>query len=128
MIHIKKLNHVDIIIPRGKEADARSFYCNFLGLKEIEKPNNLKSNGGMWLEIENSGIQIHLSVQDNYDPTTTKAHIAYEVVSLEALKSKLMELSIKIHDNTPVPGFTRFDIRDPFGNRIEFLQATNQEE
>ena len=48
---ISRLHHVEIIIPRGEEGAARAFYCNFLGLKEIEKPSPLKERGGLWLEV-----------------------------------------------------------------------------
>jgi catechol 2,3-dioxygenase-like lactoylglutathione lyase family enzyme len=120
MSFVLKLNHADIIIPRGTESLARDFYCSFLGFVEIEKPVDLRKNGGLWLQLEN--VQIHLSVQDEFDPSKTKAHLAYEVSDLEALKSALTERKIKWNENSPVPGFIRGDIRDPFGNRIEFLQ------
>lgn len=106
--------------PRGSEPKAREFYCDFLGFKEIEKPKDLQKNGGLWLQL--SDIQIHLSVQDGYDPSKTKAHLAYEVSDLQALINGLTKLGIGWNENSPVPGFIRGDIRDPFGNRIEFLQ------
>lgn len=117
---VLKLNHADIIIPRGSELKAREFYCDFLGFEEIEKPKNLQKNGGLWLQL--SGIQVHLSVQDGYDPSKTKAHLAYEVSDIESLKKGLSERGVIWSENSPVPGFVRGDIRDPFGNRIEFLQ------
>ena len=33
------INHVQITIPEGQEQAAREFYCDLLGLKEIEKPD-----------------------------------------------------------------------------------------
>jgi catechol 2,3-dioxygenase-like lactoylglutathione lyase family enzyme len=120
MSHVLRLNHADIIIPRGSESKAREFYCDLLGFKEIKKPRDLQKNGGLWLQL--SDIQIHLSIQDGYDPSKTKAHLAYEVSDIESLKSSLKEREINWNDNSPVPGFIRGDIRDPFGNRIEFLQ------
>jgi catechol 2,3-dioxygenase-like lactoylglutathione lyase family enzyme len=118
---VLRLNHADIIIPRGAEALARKFYCDFLGFIEIEKPANLQKNGGLWLQISNA--QVHLSIQDGFDPSKTKSHLAYEVANLELLKSDLLKRGIAWNENSPVPGFIRGDIRDPFGNRIEFLQA-----
>lgn len=118
---VLRLNHADIIIPRGAEALAREFYCEFLGFKEINKPLNLQKNGGLWLQIANA--QVHLSIQDGFDPSKTKSHLAYEVADLEHLKSEILKRGIAWNENSPVPGFIRGDIRDPFGNRIEFLQA-----
>jgi catechol 2,3-dioxygenase-like lactoylglutathione lyase family enzyme len=37
MIHA--IHHVQITIPRGAEDEARTFYCDLLGLPEIEKPD-----------------------------------------------------------------------------------------
>ena len=123
MSFILKLHHADIIIPRGSEDLAREFYCNFLGFQEIEKPQVLKKNGGLWLCAGET--QIHLSIQDGYDPSKTKAHLAYEVTDLNLLKIELENRQFKWNENTPIPGFIRGDIRDPFGNRIEFLQRLN---
>ena len=120
MPSILQIHHVDIIIPRGAEAAAREFYCDILGLQETEKPPSLLNNGGLWLEV--AGSQVHLSIQDGYDPRQTKAHIAYLVSDLQALRTKLERQRIMINENSPIPGFKRFDIRDPFGNRIEFLE------
>ena len=57
-IKFKKLNHVQICIPKGEEEKGREFYCGILGLNEIEKPDSLKKNGGFWLEVAN--IQLHI--------------------------------------------------------------------
>lgn len=120
MSDILKIHHVDIIIPRGAESAAREFYCELLGLRETEKPASLLKNGGLWLETD--GLQVHLSIQDGYDPHQTKAHIAYLVSDLKALRTKFERRGVSINENSPIPGFSRFDIRDPFGNRIEFLE------
>lgn len=120
MPFVLRLNHADIIIPKGSEPNAREFYCDFLGFREVEKPKDLQKNGGLWLQL--SEVQIHLSIQDGYDPSKTKSHLAYEVFDLEALRTSLKERGIQWNENSPVPGFVRGDIRDPFGNRIEFLQ------
>ena len=54
----------------------------------------------------------------------TKAHLAYEVSDLEFWKKKLSEEKIVIKESIPIPGYTRFEFRDPFGNRVEFLSAS----
>ena len=40
------IDHVQITVPKDSEIKAREFYCEFLGLKEIEKPENRKRSGG----------------------------------------------------------------------------------
>jgi hypothetical protein len=52
----------------------------------------------------------------------TKAHIAYEVSNLEEWKLKIATLGIEIIESIPLPGHDRFEFRDPFGNRVEFIQ------
>ncbi len=115
-----KLHHGQISIPKGSEEKAREFYCTFLGLKEIEKPESLKGRGGFWLEL--GDVQIHFGAEDGINRQATKAHLAYEVADLESWRGKLKARSIEILDGIPIPGYTRFEFRDPFGNRVEFLQ------
>jgi len=55
------LHHADLIIPRGAESEARKFYCELLGLTEIQKPEKLQKNGGLWLQLGNA--QLHLSYE-----------------------------------------------------------------
>ncbi len=122
MALIKNLHHSDLIIGRNSEAQARSFYCSVLGFSEIPKPEDLRKNGGLWLTL--GTLQIHLSVQDGYDPRATKAHLAFEVELLSKVKDLVISQGLKWSDGSPIPGFVRGDTRDPFGNRLEFLQAT----
>jgi hypothetical protein len=37
------VDHVQITIPKGAEEQAQNFYCEFLGLQQIEKPENRKT-------------------------------------------------------------------------------------
>ena len=46
---ILRLHHAQITIPQDAEEQARQFYCDLLGLPEIEKPDALKGRGGFWL-------------------------------------------------------------------------------
>lgn len=117
---IERLHHANVTIPKGSEAEARAFYCGLLGLPEIEKPESLKARGGLWIEL--AGQQIHLGIEDGVDRARTKAHVAYQVDDVKAWRAKLEEAGIKIGDSIPIPGYDRFEFRDPFGNRIEFIQ------
>jgi catechol 2,3-dioxygenase-like lactoylglutathione lyase family enzyme len=120
MMQLLKVHHAQITIPKGAEDDARKFYCEILGLREIPKPESLKARGGFWLE--NQGFQIHIGTEDGFDRTKTKAHLAYLVRDLENWCRKLTDNGIKIIEGIPIPGYKRFEFRDPFGNRVEFLE------
>ena len=52
----------------------------------------------------------------------TKAHAAYEVSNLEEWKRKVAAAGVEVIDGIPLPGHDRFEFRDPFGNRVEFIQ------
>jgi catechol 2,3-dioxygenase-like lactoylglutathione lyase family enzyme len=117
---IRAIHHVQLTVPRGAEEQARHFYCQTLGLAEIDKPTSLVGRGGLWLQA--GPQQLHIGVEDGVDRLSTKAHVAYEVVGLSGWKAKLAALGIEVYDGIPIPGYHRFEFRDPFGNRVEFLE------
>ena len=116
-----KVHHAQITIPKGEEDKAREFYCGFLGLREIPKPESLQGRGGFWMELD--GFQIHIGTEEDFDRTKTKAHLAYEVKDLNAWREKLENKGLKITKGVPIPNYNRFEFRDPFGNRVEFLES-----
>ncbi|MEM8857863.1 MAG: VOC family protein [Chloroflexota bacterium] len=116
-----KFHHVQLTIPIGKEPAAKEFYCQILGFREIEKPEPLKPNGGFWLETGN--IQLHIGVEDGVERWRTKQHPAFETKDLIRLKKYLLSHNVELKTATPIPGFDRCYIYDPFGNRIELIQV-----
>jgi catechol 2,3-dioxygenase-like lactoylglutathione lyase family enzyme len=114
------IHHVQLTVPHGAEEEARRFYCGVLGLPEIQKPAGLTGRGGLWLQVGDG--QVHIGVEDGVNRYATKAHIAYEVSDLEAWKRKVAALGVEVIDGVPLPGHDRFEFRDPFGNRVEFIQ------
>jgi catechol 2,3-dioxygenase-like lactoylglutathione lyase family enzyme len=115
------LHHAQITIPRGDEELGRQFYCGLLGMPEIEKPDSLKGRGGFWLQVGDR--QVHVGTEDGVERKKTKAHLAYQVTDLEVWRARLQARGIEILEGVPIPGYARFEIRDPFGNRLEFIQA-----
>lgn len=114
------IDHAQITIPSGSEEIARDFYSNFLGLLEIEKPENRKKNGGFWLVA--GSLQLHVGLEDGVDRTKTKAHIAYQVDDLKAWKKKILGKSIDVIESLPFDHAAAFEFRDPFGNRVELIE------
>ena len=115
------LHHAQITIPKGQEQEGKSFYCDVLGLQEIEKPDSLKGRGGFWLQVGEK--EVHVGTEEGFDRLTTKAHLAYQVTNLGEWRSILEDLQIEILEGVPIPGYDRFEFRDPFGNRVEMIQA-----
>ncbi|MBO0781496.1 MAG: VOC family protein [Ktedonobacteraceae bacterium] len=117
---ILRLHHAQITIPQGAEAEGRQFYCEVLGLPEIEKPDSLKGRGGFWLQVGDR--QVHVGTENGVERRATKAHLAYLVMDIQAWRERLQAHGIEILEGVPIPGLERFEFRDPFGNRVEFTQ------
>jgi|ERR1035437_6478931 catechol 2,3-dioxygenase-like lactoylglutathione lyase family enzyme len=117
---IKAVHHAQVSIPVGAEETARAFYCGILGLIEIPKPEALAGRGGFWVEL--GEFQIHFGTEDRIERERTKAHVAYLVLDLDSWREKLEANGIIAVDGIPIPDYRRFEFRDPFGNRVEFLE------
>lgn len=115
-----RVHHVQVSIPKGSESVAREFYCGFLGLTEIPKPESLRGRGGFWAQL--GELQIHFGVEDGIDRHATRSHLAYEVDALGEWKKQFQSRGIETLEGDPIPGLARFEFRDPFGNRVEMLQ------
>jgi catechol 2,3-dioxygenase-like lactoylglutathione lyase family enzyme len=114
------IDHVQIAMPEGGEAAARQFFGTLLGLDEIPKSADMAARGGCWFSVD--ALQIHLGVEADFRPAR-KAHVALRTDALAELKQRLTSAGHVVHDDTPVDGHARFFTADPFGNRIEFIQA-----
>ena len=120
-ITFNRLDHVQICIPRGTEDAAREFYGRLLGLEEIEKPEVLKANGGMWYSV--AGIQLHVGVEAEVAPS--KRHPGFEIDDAKNVRAYLEQNGVKTKDEPDIPGVAhRYSIFDPFGNRIELFETT----
>jgi catechol 2,3-dioxygenase-like lactoylglutathione lyase family enzyme len=117
---ITRVHHVQITIPEGAEEKGRRFYCGLLGLQELSKPPVLAGRGGFWLRV--GEVEVHVGTEERPASSSTKAHVAYEVHDLKGWRRRLEEAGITIIDSIPLPSCDRFEIRDPFGNRIKFLE------
>lgn len=118
----KRFDHVQVSIPRGAEDEAREFYGRLLGLEEVEKPDVLKGNGGLWYNV--AGVQLHVGVENVVAPS--KRHPAFEVEDAAGVRTYLEQSGVRTKDEPDIPGVVhRFSLFDPFGNRIELLEKTN---
>jgi catechol 2,3-dioxygenase-like lactoylglutathione lyase family enzyme len=119
------IDHVQITVPPDEVAVARAFYCALLGIPEIEKPDRLKGRDGFWLQVGDR--QVHVGIERGIDRLATKAHVAYAVVGLDDWRARLTAAGVEVIDGVAIPGYDRFEFRDPFGNRIEFIQASRSD-
>lgn len=120
MIKFKRLDHIQICIPKGQEDKARNFYSGIIGLTEIPKPKQLIPNGGLWYQV--ADIQLHIGTEDELNKS--KRHPAFEVANLEEARTHLIQHGVIVKEEIQISGQNRFSFFDPFKNRIELLQKT----
>ena len=125
-LEIIEINHVQITVPRAAEEASKHFYKDILGLEEISKPVGPRGPSGAW--YRQGTVEVHLSVEaDVSDNQRSKRHICYLVIDLAAAEQHLRGAGIDIiSDQQPVPGWLRFYVRDPGGNRIEIAQRDSE--
>lgn len=114
-----EIHHVQVAIPAEGEERARRFYGGLLGFAKLPKPANLARRGGVWFRTGN--LDLHLGVDPAFRPAT-KAHVAYRVVGLPALRDRLAAAGHPTTEDEPLPGYARCYVDDPFGNRVELLE------
>jgi len=120
-VRILAIDHVQLAMPAGGEAAARSFYGGVLGLPEVSKPPHLARRGGCW--FENEDVKIHLGVEGDFRPAH-KAHPALLVSALSGLIERCRRAGCTVVADEPLEGRPRAYVSDPFGNRIELIEST----
>jgi catechol 2,3-dioxygenase-like lactoylglutathione lyase family enzyme len=119
-VRITGIDHVQLAMPAGGEDQARAFYGHALGIEEVPKPANLAKRGGCW--FEHGDLKIHLGVEADFRPAR-KAHVALLVAGLPRLQETLEAAGYTLKADEPLEGFHRIYVDDPFGNRIELMEA-----
>jgi hypothetical protein len=114
---LRAIQHVQLAAPPGCEPDARAFFGELLGLAELPKPESLAGRGGVWFRI--GAQELHIGVEQDFAPAR-KAHPAFEVADVDALRATLEGAGVPTADAPGVPGLARFYAEDPWGNRMEF--------
>jgi catechol 2,3-dioxygenase-like lactoylglutathione lyase family enzyme len=114
------VDHVQLAMPSGQEDEATAFYSGILGLDRQPKPPVLAARGGCW--FSNGAVALHLGVEEDFRPAR-KAHPAVLVQGLDGLSSVLTDAGYAVRFDDDVPGVRRCYVDDPFGNRIELVEA-----
>jgi len=117
---LSDIHHVQIAMPPDEEDAGLRFYGEILGLERIPKPDALAPRGGLWFKLGER--QVHLGVEENDFHPAHKAHPAFVVSGLDALRTKLEHAGHRIDEDVQLEGYRRFHVRDPFGNRLELIE------
>ncbi len=108
------------MIRSGESPVIVNIYSGLLGIPRVAKPANLERRGGCW--FRSAAVEIHLGVEEPFVPAK-KAHPALLVDDLADLRRRLLAAAHPVVLDEPLDGFERFYANDPFGNRIECLEA-----
>ena len=112
------IDHVQLAIPVGGEPVARAFYCDVLGLREMPKPAVMAMRGGAWFKA--GAVRVHVGPEDPFVPAR-KAHPA---LAIDGLHAFIDATGLDAVWNAEIEGVVRCHIADPFGNRIELVDAS----
>jgi catechol 2,3-dioxygenase-like lactoylglutathione lyase family enzyme len=115
------IDHIQIAAPPGSEEAARGFYGGLLGLEEIPKPAVLVARGGVWFQC--GPQQLHIGIEPGFQPAR-KAHPALLVSGLPDLEQSLVSAGCEPRRGEDLPGIRRLFVSDPFGNRVELMEAS----
>jgi len=125
---IRRLQHTSIGIDAAREAEARHFYGDVLGLREKRRPLALKDRALIWYDVGEEDDEIHLILTDpkRFSALRPGDHFCIEVEDLGAMADRLQRHDVEILAATEIDGRPRFFVNDPCGNSIEFVQITGQ--
>mgnify|MGYP000338636589 CR=1 FL=1 len=111
------LDHVQLAIPTGQEEAARAFYVDVLGMTELPKPASMAARGGAWFSA--GPFEIHVGAETDFVPAR-KAHPA---LTMRGLVDFVERSGLDARWNDEIVGVVRCHVDDPFGNRIELIEA-----
>jgi catechol 2,3-dioxygenase-like lactoylglutathione lyase family enzyme len=116
------IDHVQLLMPVRGEPEARRFYGDVLGLREVDKPAALAERGGCWF-VGPGSTAIHIGLDQRFIPAR-RAHVCLIVADLAAARAALVATGAPIVEDDANLGVARCYTADPFGNRIELVDAT----
>ena len=121
---IKSIAHASFLVSDVKKSLV--FYCDVLQMHFNETRPNFPFEGA-WIDIDDSGQQIHLMKLPNPDSSEGRPdhggrdkHIALVVDDIAALEKRLLEA--KVEFTRSKSGRAAFFCRDPDGNALEFAE------
>ena len=119
MIDILGLDDVQLTVPVGGEAACRDFYVGILGLVEIKRAPFATGRSFLWVQVGRQ--EVHFRADPEFRAASL-AHPGFLVSDADALAARLTAAGHEVSRAQAI-GPNRFHVRDPFGNRLEFIEA-----
>ena len=110
-----------VTMPPGQEAEARRFYGQLLGLREVMKPAGER---GCWFQTSEGLFKV------TPDPafvqrSQTEPLARFRIDKAEAMRMALDKARFRHYDAPHVVGTRGFYAHDAWGNRIELRERPN---
>ncbi|MGH7949378.1 MAG: VOC family protein [Candidatus Binataceae bacterium] len=128
MALIVGIDHVNLLIDDDPAALDRAdrFYRGLLGLERTTRPENTDSGKpGAWYRCGTQELHLSATGGARAQNSATRRHHAFRVANLDELRVRLERAGIEIISGNTFPGQKRFFVRDPFDNRLEFVERLN---
>lgn len=119
MPQIVRLQHAAVTVPTEELERAREFYTGLLGMIETPRPPEISARPGIWYTM--GSTELHIQGRDGAPPEASDRHPALVVDDIDGWRARFGEHGVEVIDQPTLYGRRRFDIRDPFGNRIELM-------
>jgi catechol 2,3-dioxygenase-like lactoylglutathione lyase family enzyme len=120
MIPLVAIDHVQITVASENVEATLAFYEHVLGLRRIPKTN---ARAGGWFELGDNQLHVGTEAASREVNVASKRHVCFRVADVVAAEHALAAAGIAIvADADPAPGWKRFYVRDPGGNRIEIAE------
>jgi catechol 2,3-dioxygenase-like lactoylglutathione lyase family enzyme len=115
------LDHAQITVAADDVDATLAFYEKVLGLERIPKSN---SRTGGWFAVGDRQLHVGAEASATRELNgASKRHVCFRVEDVDAAERRLRAAGVAIiADEDPAPGWKRFYIRDPGGNRVEIAQ------
>jgi catechol 2,3-dioxygenase-like lactoylglutathione lyase family enzyme len=111
------VHHIALTIPPGAQAQVRAFYGELLGMTEVDGPDSSADS----CHFRTGDLEFDFDVDAGLR-APRRAHPGALVPDIDALASRLTQAGISVEWDHKFPGYRRFYVHDPLGNRLEFLQ------
>jgi len=116
---ILALDHLAIPVPPGKIDDARKFYGGILGLEETTGSSKPGKQDSAWFRVGELRIRFYAGQAEGGTPFA----LTFQVTQLPRWEACLKQHGIAIAQRDRPPRLARLEFTDPFGNRIELVEA-----
>ncbi|WP_235580970.1 VOC family protein [Pseudorhodoferax sp. Leaf265] len=114
---IQAINRVQLPFPPALASAVTHFYGELLGLTLMPQPP------GPVLRFAARGQRVDLvATEQPAAAAPGLTPLSFEVQGLPQLRKRLLDAAFPLEENQPLPGYLRFFVHDPAGNRLEFVE------